>query len=179
MTERFTVDAQRSSIRLRTRAKGLLARLAHDLQIHARDVTGEATRDSDRWTAELRVTIDGLRVEGVVRSGVVHPDVLSEADRREIERKIREEVFSRAPAIVVTASGTPSDAHVRILFGERSATLTPRLTVVTQPDAIRIEIRNCTVSMRALGLAEVKGPLGAFHVKDDVELEGELIYDLA
>jgi hypothetical protein len=170
MSERYTV-ADGSWLKLRTRARGFLARLAHDLELDATLIEGEGTRDGDAFDGVLRVAIDGIRLVGVIeKGGSVNPDTLSDADRHEVERKIRKEVFRGEPEVLVEIRRS----DVRVRFGERITTVRPTLQQKETDDAFEIHA-TCSVSMRALGLMEVKGPLGAFAVKDDVEVEANLI----
>ena len=63
--------------------------------------------------------------------------------------------------IVITALD-----RVEIVLGGRRAELRGKVRVAgTEVTATG------TLSMNGLGLAEVKGPLGAFTVKDDIEVE--------
>lgn len=88
---------------LRTFARGLLSTLAHDLEITAGDATGEAAAGEEVTTARLSFPVAGLRVAGVVRQGRVDAGVLSEGDRREVDRRIREDVLARGERVSVEA----------------------------------------------------------------------------
>jgi hypothetical protein len=168
MSERVVVDP-RSQLKIRTRAKGLLSRLAHDLEMEA-TIEGEGTRDGDRYEGTMTVRLDSVRVVGTLRHNELDRNVLSAADCAEIERKIRHEVFRGEPEVTVRVKGD----DVRVCFGERMSTVRPNLEVVTRGDETEVHAK-CTVTMRALGLAEVKGPIGAFSIKDDVEIEATVI----
>jgi hypothetical protein len=175
--DRFDLDAQRSRVRLRTYAKGLLSALAHDLELEAIP-TGAIQKENDAWKATLEVRADAIKVLGVLRRGRVHTDVLSANDVREIERKIREEVLAPSDAIVVEVHGTPEipEPIVR-MAAPRTGVAKPKATIDVKADdeVIEAKVRG-TISMRALGLPEVKGPLGAFVIKDDVEIEAMLVF---
>jgi hypothetical protein len=68
---------------------GLLARLAHDLQIRATD--WDVTIDGDAIV--VRVGLKGLKVDGAVVGGRVSPGVLSAGDMGKIERTMNDEVL--------------------------------------------------------------------------------------
>jgi hypothetical protein len=177
MAEPFVLDAQRSRVRLRTYAKGLLSALAHDLELEALP-TGTIEPEGDVWKASLEVKADAIKVLGVLRRGRVHTDVLSANDVKEIERKIREEILAPSPSIAIEVRGTPQrpDATIR-MSPPRTGGAKPKATIEVKADDEVIEAKvKGTLSMRALGLAEVKGPLGAFVIKDDVEIEAMLVF---
>ncbi|MBI4952929.1 MAG: hypothetical protein HY908_12920 [Myxococcales bacterium] len=163
------IDPDTSKILLRTKATGLLARFAHDLEIEARAPQLTVTVEDASWSAELRVLVPDLRVLGVRRGGRVDTGVLSHDDRLEVERKIREEVL-RAGEVRVTASGTSrrgGTAAVRVGKGEQKVELALEARAEDGGFAVTGSAR---LSMRALGLREIKGPLGAFKVDDTVEV---------
>jgi len=168
MSERVVVDP-RSQLKIRTRAKGLLSRLAHDLEMEA-SIEGDGNRDGDRYEGTMTVRIDSSRVIGTLKHNELDRNVLSAADCAEIERKIRHEVFRGEPDVTVRVKGD----DVRVCFGERMTTVRPKLDVHVRDHETEVHA-TCTVTMRALGLAEVKGPLGAFSLKDDVEIEAAII----
>ncbi|MBC8072451.1 MAG: YceI family protein [Deltaproteobacteria bacterium] len=69
---------------------GLLARLAHDLQIRATD--WDVVIDGDAIT--VRVGLRGLKVDGAVVGERVAPGVLSAGDLGKIERTMNEDVLA-------------------------------------------------------------------------------------
>src|SRR5262249_40421369 len=81
----LVVETSSSRLAVRTRATGLLARLAHDLEIVAETFSGEARLDDPSWSAELTIPVWALRVGGVLRDDRVDASVLSASDRAEIE----------------------------------------------------------------------------------------------
>lgn len=168
----FTLDPARSKVIIRTRAKGLLSALAHDLELTGTIARASATREGDRWDAELAVRPDAIKVVGPIRGGKVAPGGMSKLEVDMCEKRLVSEVFGGVGEIVVRATGTPSDARVEIT-AKQPAPAKMKLTLRDEGEATLVDARG-TVSMKALGLAEVKGPLGAFTVKDDVELEATI-----
>ena len=57
----FRIDKGASKLVLRTRAEGMLARLAHDLEIAAGEINGAASLDGDAWTAEVGRELEAAR----------------------------------------------------------------------------------------------------------------------
>lgn len=162
------IDPGGSRVTLRTRASGLLSKLAHDLEIAADGFEGTVERAGERWSARLVFPVERLRVVGVCRGDRVDERVLSAGDRAEIERKIRSEVFAARKELTVEARGDTlarGDAEIDAGRGLHSVPL--RLGSRDDGAEVSGETR---VSMKRLGLAPVKGPLGAFKVDDTVEV---------
>ena len=61
----LTFDPAQSSLRIETVAKGMLAKLAHDLAIDAKSLTADASYDGGKAELTLRVPIADLKVYGV------------------------------------------------------------------------------------------------------------------
>ncbi len=170
----FVVDSTSSKLTIRTRASGMLARLAHDLELHASDVRGQAVRENGGFSGELFVPVAGLRVAGVLHGDRVDTSGLSSSDRLEIERKIREEVFLGTKEVHVRGRGHEWDkveVTVESPLGKMSMPISIR---GTEADG-RVRVAGRTeVFMTKLGLREVKGPLGAFKLKDAIEVNFEI-----
>jgi len=162
-----------SKLRVRTRASGMLARLAHDLEIVAKDLSGRATLEGDGFSGELVVPVAALEVVGVLHGDRVDPSSLSGSDRAEIARKIREEVFSGTREIRARVRGASRQrADVTVEIQGRDTVSVP---LGVKEDGDRVEVSGrVELSMKRLGLREVKGPLGAFRVRDGVEVIFEL-----
>ncbi|XXY47972.1 hypothetical protein WME91_49010 [Sorangium sp. So ce269] len=167
----LNLDPTASRLTIRTRAVGMLARLAHDLEITASELSGRARLDGDAWTAELAVRAAALRVAGVLRGDRLDPEALSAGDRRDIERRLRDEVLGGTELVDVRASGTARDrADVRVKIASGSAALAARLSSRDRGEGAIGVTGSCQLSLAALGVREVKGPLGAFKVRDEIEI---------
>jgi len=166
----LTVDAAASKILIHTRAEGLLARLAHDLELRVRSVEGKVSLDGDAWTAELSAPVSGIEVVGVLRGDAVDEGALSSSDRADIKKKMQTEVLT-APAVVVKASGASrasGEATVEVGSGRQRVSFAPKARE-TEAGGFVVEGR-FAVSLGALGIKPPKGPLGAFRVNDEVEI---------
>jgi hypothetical protein len=164
------LDAARSRLAIFTFAEGLFSALAHDLELVAGDLTGEATES----TAELRVPVAAIRVSGAVKRGKTDASALSSSDRATIEAQIRHSVL---PTAEIVASGTLEGGRADLVVkGPRAtARVTSNVTVTRETGATRVN-GGVEVSLAALGCAPVKGPMGAFRVSDRVRVEIDLVF---
>lgn len=166
------VDTAASSISLRTRAEGLLARVAHDLEIAAPVFRGKVTLDGEAWTAEIGVAVASLRVVGVIHGSELDRVALSSSDRAQIEQKMRQDVFFGGVREVTAEARGSSHAggEATIAIGTRSQRVPVTLTVEAPPGGNLKATGQLTLSLSKLGVKPIKGPLGAFRVKDAVEV---------
>jgi hypothetical protein len=175
----LVLDPTRSRVRIHTFAEGLFARLAHDLELVCEGVSGSATRqEGGQGTAALSVPLSGLRVTGVLKDGRVDESVLSAGDRRDVVEKVHREVFhARGDAAVRIAATHEGEAtRVRLILPngrEVSSTVHPELR--DSEGSLHVQAR-LDVSLSAIGSDVVKGPMGAFRVKDRVEVRVELAF---
>jgi hypothetical protein len=153
------LDPERTRVLLRTEAEGLLSALAHDLEIRAHDVTGsfEGTHGS------VEVPVDGLRVVGAVKRGQVDPAVLTARDRGDIERRICEEVLTGGARVEVDVE--LAGDLVKLVVRAPRGTQAVSCGVRREGNRARGE---CDLSLSALGVGSVRGPMGAFRVSDRV-----------
>lgn len=176
------LDPSRSRVAVYTFAEGLLSALAHDLEIVAMDVSGEA--DGDK--AELRIAVGSLRVIGAMKRGRLDRDVLSASDRDAIEKQIRSEVL---PGVEVVARGERAggSASVELTVPRgKPARVSCKVHVSDEPGATadaqdaqstRVRIKGTAdVSLKAIGAPPVKGPMGAFRVSDKVRVDFDLVF---
>lgn len=172
----FSLDASASRLLVHTRAQGLLARLAHDLELSSRALAGKATLEGDAWTAELELPVPSLAVEGVLHGETLDRTVLSPGDREQILAKMRDDVFASASRVSASAKGARRDRGEATITVGRSSMRAPLTLAVKDADqgALHVEGR-FEVSIKALGGQPIKGPLGAFSVKDTVTIVLDLL----
>lgn len=84
----LNVDSSSSKLVIRTRAVGMLARLAHDLELTATNFQGRATRNVDGFSGELEVVVAGLRVAGQLHGDRADPAGISNSDRQEDRKSV-------------------------------------------------------------------------------------------
>jgi hypothetical protein len=172
----LTFDPAQSSLRIETIAKGMLAKLAHDLAIDAKTLTAAVTHEGGKAELTLRVPIADLKVYGVRKGGTVDTSVLSGSDRADIERKIRSEVL-KGEAVVAKLSCEAAldpgkrtvNARGTVEVGGRSTPVSSGLELDSSDATVTVKGR-VRVSLPSLGISPPKGPLGAFRVDDDVEV---------
>ncbi len=175
MPRSFVVEAASSKILVHTRAEGLLARFAHDLELSCSNIEGRASLEGDAWTAELSARVAAIKVEGVLKGTALDRSVLADNDRAEIERKIQREVLSASPVLEARAKGasrTSGDATITLGQASERVRLTQSVDEAEE-GALRVSGR-FKLLLSALDIKPIKGPMGAFRVKDGVELCYEL-----
>lgn len=171
------IDPAKSHLRVETRAKGMLAKLAHDLSIEGAAPTGTCRLDGGRFTLDLELPVAALRVAGVRKGGRVETSVLSRSDLDDIHRKIRDEVLAGRSTIAVHAEGAVAEPPqgtfrvtgivVKAARGEQR--VSSDVTVVR--DGERLVVTGMAqVSLEALKIPPVKAPLGAFRVDDTIDV---------
>ncbi|EYF03486.1 hypothetical protein [Chondromyces apiculatus] len=167
----LNLDPAASRLRLRTRAAGVLARLAHDLEITAKGMRAQAHLDGEAWTAEVFITVADLEVAGTLRGDRLDPGGLSTSDRREIERRLRVDALRSTGEVRIQASGkTRARAEGRVEIQGATATFSAALTTREDARGAVTVSGTCILSLKALKIAEIKGPLGAFKIRDEVEV---------
>ena len=179
-------DASASKVVVETQAKGMLAKLAHDLAIDAKDLSASASVEGESAKLELRAAVDKLAVDGVKKGGSIDRSTLSRSDRDDIERKIRAAVLRGHEVVVamdapvgnLEAGRRTVEATGRVEVGGRSARVSSRCEL-TATDARVTASGRVKISLASLGITAPKGPLGAFRVDDDVEVVYSLAFDIA
>lgn len=186
----YRFDEKQSSLLVETRAKGMLAKLAHDLSIEVREPAVTLTVTDGKASLELGIDVAKLRVDGVRKGESVDRGVLSSSDRADIEKKIQREVFNTsrisvkldatvaAGALDAPEAGTRNaeiEASGRLEAGRGSTRVSSRVRLEVRADGV-VATARAKVSLPSLGIAPPKGPLGAFRVDDDVEIVAKLAF---
>jgi hypothetical protein len=146
---------------------GLLARLAHDLQIRATDweivVEGDAVRG--------RFGLAGLRVDGAVEHGRGVLGKLSSSDRGKIEATMADDVLELRRFPVATFEGVLDRAALRVVgkltMHGRTVELAP-MSVREDGDAFAVEV--ALVPSR-WGIAPYRALAGALKLQDRVVIQ--------
>ncbi len=171
----LTLDSAASSLVLRTRAKGFLSKLAHDLELCCRGVRAEGERDGETWRGRLVVPVAAIEVVGSIKKGKVDPGALSAWETDLILQRLRQEVFAGIDEVIAVASGRQSRGDLEIAVGARGQKVLALVELRDRAGGLELRAKG-DVSMRALGMAEVKAPLGAFTVADAVEWDAALVF---
>lgn len=175
----LALDAGRSRLRIHTYAEGLFARLAHDLAIEHAALEGSATRSpTGVATADLDISLAGLTVLGVLHGERVDEHGVSSSDRRDILEKMRREVFHAGENAKVRVHAELNGGAARVVLtppGGRPVTLTVHPSIRDEDGAVHVQ-GTADLSLAALGSDPVKGPMGAFKVKDRVEVRFDVVF---
>jgi polyisoprenoid-binding protein YceI len=147
---------------------GLLARLAHDLQIRCDRF--EISREGNAITG--RFTLSSLRVDGAVERGRVADGVLSASDRKKIEATMHDDVLDVARFGEATFRGTLAHGA-----GQSRATITGTLALHGR----EVELANVGAELRGgrwiteitlvpsrWGIAPYRALAGALKLQDRV-----------
>jgi polyisoprenoid-binding protein YceI len=163
---RYKIDAGRSRFIVRAFATGLLSAFAHNPTFAIRDFTGVAEFVPD--------TLENASLELRIKSGSLElTDNVSDKDRREIERQMREEVLEvdRYPEIVYKSSGVTTE---KIMAGQYRAIINGGLTMhgVTRDCRITAQLIVSPDTLRANG--EFPMRMGDFHIKQVTAVGGTI-----
>lgn len=182
---KLVLDSTKSRITIRTFAQGLLARLAHDLELVCRTLTGSAERlGPDQGTATLEIPIGEIDVAGTLKGDRVDPAGLSASDREDCLRKMHKDVFhirsGASDVIRVEATLDAGKARVRLIPPKGRTVERPIEAHIEREDAggTRVSGR-FEISLGAIGSDPVKGPMNAFRVKDAVEISYDVFFSRA
>jgi polyisoprenoid-binding protein YceI len=175
----YVTDAPASQFTVQVFAGGLLSSFGHNPTIAIRDFSGEAEinpENVDRSSLKLTIQAASLTVR----------DDISDKDRSEMERAMREEVLetSSYPEIVYECSNLSA---TKAGEGQYSVTLNGDLTMhgSTQPQPIAARVALSGDSLRAFGnftvrqtdyglkLASAAG--GALKVKDELKFSFNIV----
>lgn len=168
-------------MRIHTFAEGLFARLAHDLALECSALRGTASRDTaaETGTAEIEAPLSGITILGVLHGKRVEEKGLSASDRHDALAKMRRDVFhatSEDAVVRVRATFERGTASITVVPPNgRSVTLSARPAVQETEAGVRVT-GSLDVSLAALGSDPVKGPMGAFKVKDRVALRFDVVF---
>ena len=177
---KLVLAAERSHIKIRTFAEGFFSKLAHDLELECRTMSGSAERTgADAGTVTVEVPVAGIEVSGVLKDGHVDRSSPTGFERKEILSKMRKEVFhaksndsASVRAVATFESGT---ARVRVVApnGREVA----RDVRFDSKDGTDVRVSGSfPLSLQAFGSDVIKGPMNAFRVKDGVELVFDFVF---
>lgn len=161
------VDPERTHVVIETTPRGMLARLAHELRIEARNPRGETQGES-----EVRVSfpVAAMRVIASRKHGGDAPwGEPSERDRPVIEQKIRDEVFAGVTSVLVRASLDGTRAAIEVSSGRGAARRECAVRVEREGDRVRA-VGEATLSLAELHTGEPHVPLGAVKLEDSVRV---------
>ena len=177
----LVLDASRSRVRLQTFAEGLLARLAHDLELACTNLSGTASRggEASRGTASNEAPLGSIVVSGVLgKDGSVDERGLSAGEKSDAATKMRQDVFHAHHDDVVRVEVQLDGASARMRVAPpngRSVEVVMRPELRAEGEALRAT-GSFEISLAALGSDVVKGPMNAFRVKDKVKVLFDVVF---
>jgi hypothetical protein len=180
----FVVDPARSRVRVHTFAEGLLARLAHDLELVCTRLSGTAARAgasdaaTTAGTTSLEAPLGGLEVAGVMKDGRLDERALSASDRRDILAKMLADVFHASASGVLRVDATLEGGAAKIrLLAPNGKSVEVMTRPELRPDGEGLRATGTfDVSLAKLGSDVLKGPMGAFRVKDRVAISFDVVF---
>jgi len=174
--ESYRLGPPEGRMLLRTYRTGLGSRIGHDLTIEVTDWDGTARVNPDdpaRSEVTIRVNADSLEV----REGTGGLKPLTDGDRAEIKKRVREKILKTGthPEITFAAtgfSGTPADLGVEgsltILGVGRPVTF--RASVQEQAEPARVRGR-AQVVQSEWGIKPYSAFFGALQLRDAVDID--------
>ncbi len=165
-------DAERSEILVETIADGLLSALAHDLHVAA---PGAAGSSEDGASAVVRFPVSAMKVVESRRHGKSEWHPPSSSDARDIEGRIRDEVFSGVDHVEVRASLDGGQARIEITGPKGTQSVTPGVAVAEE-DGRKIVTGSCELSLAKLGTGKPRVPMGAIKLKDAVTVRFRAVF---
>jgi polyisoprenoid-binding protein YceI len=175
----YTADSRASQFTVQVFAGGLLSAFGHSPTIAIRDFSGDARVNADdieHSSLKLTIKAESLAVR----------DDISDKDRREIERAMREDILETEtyPEIVYTCSDIST---IKVGEGQCSVSLNGDLTLhgVTRFQAVEARVTVNGDALRAFGsfsllqtdydlkLASVAG--GVLKVKDELKFSFNIV----
>jgi len=167
-------DASTAECLVLTYKEGLLAAIAHDLEIRVErfDV------DIDEAPLAVRARFDAtsLRVVGALRDGAPHPDAISPSDRHQIERNIVDDVLharEHASIVFVSSAVAAEGEGFRVTGDLTLHGKTRPLTLVARPEGDRM-IASVRLHQPDFGIRPYSAMLGTLKIKPDVTVRCSL-----
>jgi len=160
-------ETSKGWVRIYTYKEGLLARAAHDLQLSC--TRFRVCVDDQQVTA--RFFPESFQVDGALQRGVLLVDELSESDRRQILKNVKEEILrcSRFPEIVFRGQGASR---------ERGYRASGELELVGKSCPLELSIERFGEELRGevelrpsrWGIAPFKALMGAIRLQDRIKV---------
>jgi polyisoprenoid-binding protein YceI len=160
---------QSGSFKVFTYKAGLLARLAHDLQLTLGKF--EVVYDDDKVTGTF--SPESLSVDGAVKRGKVNADTISASDRTKIHGNITEKILetSKYPEITFEGTGDAGSGKVQGV-----------LTMHGRSNPVDLVVRESAGSYKGAvdlvpsrwGISPFKAMGGAIKLQDKVRVEFEI-----
>lgn len=169
----YRVGPESGRLLVRTARTGLGARAGHDLTLEATRWHGQVAVDgTDPASSAVTMEIDVAALEVREGKGGVKP--LTDSDRRDIQRNLREKILhtDRHPSVTFRSTAVAGTPDAVTVDGE--LTIVGRTQPVTATGSIGDDGRvhaTATVAQSRWGIKPYTAFLGALKLKDEVEIE--------
>jgi len=169
MLHRF--DATTAECFVFTFKEGLLALVAHDLQIRVTELSIEI--DDETRAIDARFAPDSLRVVGAIRNGQLVRDALSAGDRNEIESNIVQYVLQSAqfPEIRFVSSAVTEKRGSFAIKGTLTLHGRERRIKVTAQRHEKMYTAECTLHQPDFGITPYRALLGTLRISPEVKIQ--------
>lgn len=167
----YRLGAHSGRLLVRTGRTGLGAKAGHDLVIEVTRWRGEAVIDPDAPAASA-VTVEAEAGSLEVREGTGGVKPLTDSDRREIEKTIREKVLhtGKHPTITFRSAGVEGTPESFQVHGDLTIVgLTRPVTLDCRFEGDRVR-GTATVTQSRWGIKPYSAFFGALKLSDDVEV---------
>lgn len=167
------IDESKATIRVFTFKEGLLAAVAHDLELDVRSFSIEASEGRDHVVVD--VDASSLRVLHAMKDGRPAPTLLSAKDLGKIEETMQKDVLDtrRHPRVRFEAKVRWEGALPSL---EGTLTLAGRTRAL--PVSVKREREHLVATARVhqpdFGIAPYSAMLGSLKVKPEVQIEARL-----
>ncbi len=166
----------RTSVRIYTFAEGLFAAFAHDLELRVEQLRGLAEY-GPHSLVQMEAPVSGIRVAGVMRKGSVDTAVLTQSDRREINRKIQREVFRGMASLNIRADFDGQTARLMISQPSGSAVFpVENFSMREDKDLIGVSGES-TLCLKTMCIREIGALLGAFRISNRVVVRFDAVFE--
>jgi polyisoprenoid-binding protein YceI len=171
----YRLGPQAGRLLVRTSRTGLGAKAGHDLTVEVTQWHGTATVDSAD-PAACSVTVEAEVDSFEVRQGTGRLKPLTDSDRAEIKKTIREKVLhtARHPTIAFRSTRVDGSAESFTVDGDLTIVGVTRPISVTGRLADGRAHASATVAQSRWGVRPYTGFFGALKLRDEVEVEVDL-----
>lgn len=175
----YKLDTHASRVHIYTFTEGFFAKFAHDLALATVPTGKGETRPDGSAHVELRFEVPFITVIGVRKKDFVDAEVLTVEDCEDIQRRIQNEFFPKSGSNhAIEVSGDLKEKRATLTLTIPSGKSFP-LNADVRPgigDETALITGMCPISLSGLGIGPIKGPLGAFKVKDVVHVDFHTVF---
>jgi polyisoprenoid-binding protein YceI len=165
----YNLGPSNGKVWVKTGVEGPGAKMAHSLKIEVTNWSATAVVGDDPAQTTLTFSADIPSFEIREGQGGVKP--LSDKDREEIKKSISNKILGTGKITFESTSANASGVQGNLSINGKSAPVSVSLS-----ESGGTITGRATVTQTALDIKPFKGPLGAFRLKDavDVEFEGHV-----